>query len=44
MTLRTLRILLLVDILSLVVVAAIHAGIVFGGPFERRPCTRPASP
>lgn len=35
MTLRTLRILLLVDILSLVVVAAIHAGIVFGGPFER---------
>jgi hypothetical protein len=34
MTIRTLRILLLVDILSLVVVAAIHAGIVLGGPFQ----------
>jgi hypothetical protein len=34
MTLRTLRILLIIDILSLVAVAAIHAG-VFGGTFQR---------
>ena len=34
MTIRTLRILLLIDIASLVVVAAIHAG-VLGGPFEQ---------
>jgi hypothetical protein len=35
MTIRTLRLLLLIDIASLVVVAAIHAGILFGGPFDR---------
>jgi hypothetical protein len=35
MTLRTLRVLLIIDILSLVLVAAIHAGLVFGGPFQR---------
>jgi hypothetical protein len=35
MTIRTLRLLLLIDIASLVVVAAIHAGILFGGPFYR---------
>lgn len=34
MTIRTLRLLLLIDIASLVVVAAIHAGIL-GGPFDR---------
>ncbi len=35
MTIRTLRLLLLIDIASLVVVAAIHAGLLFGGPFDR---------
>jgi hypothetical protein len=35
MTMRTLRLLLLIDIASLIVVAAIHAGILFGGPFDR---------
>jgi hypothetical protein len=35
MTMRTLRLLLLIDIASLVVVAAIHAGIIGGGPFDR---------
>jgi hypothetical protein len=34
MTIRTLRLLLLIDIVSLVVVAAIHAG-VLGGPFDQ---------
>ena len=35
MHIRTLRVLLLIDIASLIVVAAIHAGILFGGPFDR---------
>ena len=35
MTIRTLRLLLLIDIASLIVVAAIHAGIVLGGAFDR---------
>ncbi len=35
MTLRTLRALLIVDIASLILVAAIHSGIVLGGSFQR---------
>ena len=34
MAMRTLRILLVIQIVSLVIVAAIHAGILMGGPFE----------
>jgi hypothetical protein len=34
MTLRTLRVLLLMDIVSLIYVSAIHAGVLGGGPFQ----------